>query len=201
MVIVTAAFKSWLKASTNMKLFSDASVNRVIYEGITDFNSLIDFDKDTIQYLPKVGKEDIAAIPADPVNNITAEAEVPGASVSSIITQRLLVACKAAKYYDSISRGMTTGNIHYTNVLSNYKVDFEAYEALKKEDIPNIPKINDEDRDRKIIRWAPIFLDCMEHHYGAKSPLRYVLRDNSAVKTEQEDPLVAHVTANPARFQ
>jgi len=94
MVIVTAAFKSWLKASTNMKLFSDASVNRVIYEGITDFNSLIDFDKETIQYLSKVCKESIAAIPADPVNNITGEAEVPGASVSSITTQRLLVAAE-----------------------------------------------------------------------------------------------------------
>jgi len=39
----------------------------------------------------------------------------------------------------------------------------------------------------------------MEHHYGAKSPLRYGLRDNSAVKTEQEDPLTAHVTENPAQ--
>jgi len=48
MVIVTAAFKSWLKASTNVKLSSDASVNRVIHEGITYFNSLIDFDRDTI---------------------------------------------------------------------------------------------------------------------------------------------------------
>ena len=120
MVIITAAIKSWLKASTNMKLSSDASVNRVIHEGITDFNSLIDFDKDTIQYLPKVCKEYNAAIPADPVNNITAEAEVPGASVSSINTQRLLVACKAAKYYNSINRGMITGNMHYTNVLFNF---------------------------------------------------------------------------------
>ena len=33
----------------------------------------------------------------------------------------------------------------------------------------------------------------------AKGPLRYVLRDNSALKIEQEDPLVAHVTANPAQ--
>ncbi len=39
----------------------------------------------------------------------------------------------------------------------------------------------------------------MEHHYGGKGPLRYVLRENSDVKTEHEDPLVAHVTANPAQ--
>ena len=39
----------------------------------------------------------------------------------------------------------------------------------------------------------------MEHHYGANSPLRYVLRENSAVRTEKEDPLVTHVTSNSAQ--
>ncbi len=136
---------------------------------------------------------------SDPANNITATAEVPGANVSSITVQRLLVACRAAKYYDSINRGMTTSTMHYTNILSNFKIEFEAYEALKKKDAPDVPKINDKDGDRKIIRWAPIFLDCMEHHYGAKGHLRYVLRENSAVKTEQENPLVAHVMANPVQ--
>ena len=199
MVIVTAAFKSWLKASTNMRLSSDASVNRVIHEEITDFTSLIDFDKDTILHLPKVCKEPIAAIQADPANNIPATTAVPGANVSSITVQRLLVACRAAKYYDSIDRVMSTGSMHYTNILSNFKIEYEAYEALKKKDAPEVPKINDKDGDRKIIRWAPIFLDCMENHYGGKGPLRYVLRENSDVKTEQDDPLVSHVTANPAQ--
>ena len=199
MVIISAAFKSWLKASTNMKLSSDASVNRIIHEGITDFNSLVDFDKQTIQNLPKVCKETIAAIVADPANNITAEVEVPGANVSSISVQRLLVACKASKYYDSIDRVMTTGNMHYMNVLVNFKLEYEAYEAMRKEDVPDTPKISDKDGDRKIIRWSPIFLDCMQHHYGAKGPLRYVLRDDAAVKSEQEDPLTSHVTANPAQ--
>jgi len=104
-----------------MKISSDASVNRMIHEGITDFTSLIDFDKDTNVYLPKVCKESIAAIPADPANKITATAEIPGANVSSITVQRLLVACRATKYYDSINRGMTTGTMHSTNILSNFK--------------------------------------------------------------------------------
>jgi len=198
-VIISAAFKSWLKASTNMKLSSDASVNRVTLEGITDFNSLVDFDKQTIQYLPKVCKETIAAIIADPANNITAEVEVPGANVSSISVQRLLVAYKAAKYYDSIDRVMTTGNMHYMNVLVNFKLEYVAYEAMRKEDVPDTPKISDKDGDRKIIRWSPIFLDCMQHHYGAKGPLLYVIRDDAAVKSKHEDPLTSHITANPAQ--
>ena len=117
MVIATNAFKSWLKASTNIKLSSDASVNRVIHEGITDFY------KNAIQYLPKVCKESIAAITADASNNFTAEAEVPGANVSSISVQRLLVASKAARYYESINRVMTTSNMHYMNILITFKVE------------------------------------------------------------------------------
>ena len=178
MVVVSAGFRSWLKASTNMKLSSDASVVRVTHEGITDFRSLVDFDKEALQNLPKVCKQGIDAIAADAANNILPKAEVPGANVSSISVQRLLiVASNAARYYHSIGRTMTTGNMHYANILINFKVKYEAYEVMKKEDDPTVPKINDRDNDRKIIRWAPIFLDCMEHHYGAKGPLRYVLRD------------------------
>ena len=177
MVVVSASFRSWLKSSTNMKLSSDASVVRVTHEGITDFRSLVDFDKETLQNLPRVCKQKIDAIAADAANNILAEPEVPGANVSSISVQRLIVASNAARYYHSIGRTMTTANMHYTNILINFKVEYEAYEVMKKEDDPTIPKINDRDNDRKIIRWAPIFLDCMEHHYGAKGPLRYVLRD------------------------
>jgi hypothetical protein len=48
----TAAFKSWLKDSTNMKLSSDASVLRLTKEGITNFESLTDFDKKSLERLP-----------------------------------------------------------------------------------------------------------------------------------------------------
>ena len=198
MVVVSAGFRSWLKSSTNMKLSSDASVVRVTHEGITDFRSLVDFDKETMQNLPRVCKQRIDAIAADPANNIQAEPEVPGANVSSISVQRLIVACNAARYYHSIGRTMTTGNMHYTNILTNFKVEYEAYEVMKKEDDPTIPKINDRDNDRKIIRWAPIFLDCMEHHYGAKGPLRYVLRDEVPFQPEFLDPLTDHVVGNIA---
>ena len=50
--------------------------------------------------------------------------------------------------------------------------------------------MNDKNQDRKIIRWAPIFLDCLSSTYGYQSPLRYVLRDNTEVPVEDEDPLL-----------
>ena len=45
----TAEFEAWLKSSDNMKLSSERSVARLVAEGITDFESLTDFDKKSIQ--------------------------------------------------------------------------------------------------------------------------------------------------------
>ena len=200
MVTTTATFRTWLKSTPNMKLSSDASVVRVTHKGFTNYDSLKDFDKAAIMNLPKVCKETIDAIPANCANNIQAENEVPGANVSSISVQHLIVASNAARYYDSIGRTMDAVNMHYNHVLADFKIKWEAYEALQKEDGPTIPKINYRDSNRKIICWAPIFLDCMDT-FGAKGPLRYVLRDKVAVIPEIDDPLAPYVAAangNPA---
>ena len=184
MVTTTAAFRTWLKSAPNMKLSSDASVARVTHEGITNYDSLKDFDKAAIKNFPKVCKETINAIPADTANNIQAEAEVPGANVSSISVQHLIVAANTSRYYDAIGRTMDASNMHYNNVLLHLKIKWKTYEALQKEDDPSIPKINDRDNNRKIICWAPIFLDCMDSTFGAKGPLRYVLCNEATVPPE-----------------
>ena len=94
---ITAAFKTWLKSVPNVKLTSDRAVDRILYEGITTYDSLLDFDCKDIQSLLAVCKETIPAIAGD--SSTTAEPEVPGANISSIIVQRLIVAVSAAKYY------------------------------------------------------------------------------------------------------
>jgi hypothetical protein len=52
--------------------------------------------------------------------------------------------------------------------------------------------MNDKDNDRKVIKWVPIFLDCVSRTYGSRGPLAYVLRDTAEVPTELEDPLLQH---------
>ena len=64
MVQATNAFKTWLKATVNMKLSSDAAVTRILHEGITTFESLTDFDE-SIKKLPTIFKEDIDEIHED----------------------------------------------------------------------------------------------------------------------------------------
>ena len=189
MVTTSATFRSWIKASTNMKFSSDASVLRVTHEGITSYDTLVDFDKAAINNLPRVCKESINAIAADMANDVQAEAAVPGANLSSISVQRLIVATIAARYYASIGRTMDASSMHYGNVLSTFKIEWEAYESIMSEDDPKVTKIVDRDGDRRIIRWAPIFLDNLDDIIGAKGPLSYVLRDEPIVHLEGNDPL------------
>ncbi len=172
---VTNAFRSWLKSNPNMKLSSDAAVNRITYEGITNFESLLDFDDKSIESLSTICKETIPEITEDIGNGIAAEAEVNGANISSISIRRLIVAVQAAKYYSSIGRTMTNANMHYNNVLKGFKVEWDAYSALDEQEEPTIPKILDRDNDRKIIRWAPIFMDSLSRVYGFLGPLSYVI--------------------------
>ena len=189
---VTNAFKNWLKANTGMKLTSDVAVNHIIAEGITNFDTLTDFDKKAIQFLPNICRREVEAIVADTANGIQAENAVPGTNIGSISIQRLIVAMHAANYYSSIGRTMTAQNMHFTNVLSSFKLEWDDYTSLKSLDDPAVPAINDKDNDRKIIKWTPIFLDCMSRTFGSRGPLAYVLRENNAVPTEADDPLHAN---------
>ena len=174
-----------------MKLSSDAAVLRITHEGITNYESLLDFDKESIQKLPVTCRSGIPAITADAPNGIAAEAAIPGANINSISVRRLIVASNAVTYYTSIGRSVTAANMHYTQVLSDFKVEWEDYEKLRKADEPAIPRINDRDAERKVIKWVPIFIDVMSRTFGPKGPLSYVLRENSQVPPEADDPLNA----------
>ena len=188
----TPAFSNWLKSNPNMKLSSDAAVRHILYEGVTAFTNLLEFDYKAIQALPAICKEDIPAIMAYAANGIVAEPQVNGANISSISVRRLRVAVDAAKYYTSIGRTLTVQKIHYTHVLTNFKIEHDAYLELKEEDEPKVPKINDRDSEKKIILWAPIFKDHLSRCFGTKGPLKYVVRENGAVPAEAVDPLDAN---------
>ena len=190
--MVTASFKNWLKGNTTMKLSSDAAVLRLLQEGLTNFDSLTDFDKKSLERLPSVCKETIPAIAADLPNGIAAENQIPGANISSISVQRLIVAMHAAEYYTAINRSMTSANMHYANVLKSFKIEWDTYKDLRDQDEPSVPLVSEKDGDRKIIKWVPIFIDCLARSYGVRGPLVYVLRDDPTVPLEANDPLDAH---------
>ena len=185
----TAAFRLYLKSNPNMRLMSDAAVMRVTYEGITSYESLADFDKASLKELARNCRETIPAVQADPAAGIQAEPEVPGTVISTQSLVRLQVACKAVKYYRSVARTPTAINLHYMDVLQHFRLAYEAYEQLQEQDSPDVPDVKDNDKEKKIIKWAPVFLDCMSRTFGVKGPLAYVLRTTVQVTPEAEDPL------------
>jgi hypothetical protein len=102
---------------------------------------------------------------------------------------RLTVACNAIKYYIATGRIPSSVNLHYQNILSPFKIEYEAYEKLQNENAPEVPSVRDTDNEQKVIKWAPIFMDCLSCTYGIKGPLAYVLRDTVEVVPEDDDPL------------
>ena len=84
---------------------------------------------------------------------------------------------------------MDASSTHYGNVLSAFNIEWEVYEAITSENDPKVPKIVDRDGDRRIICWAPIFMDSPDAIIGATGPLSYVLRDEPIVPLEGNNPL------------
>ena len=80
-----------------MKISIDASVLWITRVGIQNFMSLIEFDKTSVDSLPKICKETIPAITADAANGITVENGVTGANISSISVCCLILAVNATE--------------------------------------------------------------------------------------------------------
>ena len=95
-------FKSCLKFNLNIELSSDAAVTRITYEGITNYDSFVEFDKKSIASLPSTCNEKIPAIIEDIVNGVTIGVEISGENMFLISVPRLIVVSNTAKYFTSI---------------------------------------------------------------------------------------------------
>ena len=98
MPTTNATFRNWLKGGNNIKLSTDSAVLRIVHEGITDFNSFLDFDRDSLKALPRACSKNIDAVVEDLANNVVAEPAVAGANINSLAVRRLVVAMRASKY-------------------------------------------------------------------------------------------------------
>ena len=82
--------------------------------------------------------------------------------------------------------------MHYRDILTGFKIDHEAYALLKKQDKPDAPIVSDKDKEKRIIKWIPLFEDALSRTFGPRGPLIYLLRKISAVPAEVNDPLVTN---------
>ena len=98
----------------------------------------------------------------------------------------------SVKYYTAVGRTPDESSMNYTDVLSKFQIDHEHYEKLKKQDAPKVPAVKGSDTEKKVIKWDPVFEDCMSLTIGLQGPTAYVLKKYAAVPPEKDDPLVGH---------
>ena len=83
-IVTNNQYSSWLKSAANMELSSDAFVLRITYEGLTNFQSFMDFNHNSIKSLSKSCSKDIDKIVDDVPNGIAAKIAVLGTNISTI---------------------------------------------------------------------------------------------------------------------
>ena len=72
---------------------------------------------------------------------------------------------------------MNATNMHYSNVLSIFKIEWDTYEDLKKDKNTDATVKNDNENDCKLIKWVSIFTDCISRAYVSGGTFVYVLRE------------------------
>ena len=105
-----------------------------------------------------------------------------------MINMKLLEVVTPLSIYQ-IRRTMNATNMNYTHVLSKFNIEWDTYEELKKGDYPNVPVIDDEKNNCKVIKWVYIWNECISQTYVSIGTLVYVIRESSAVPIEVDDPL------------
>ena len=136
LIVTNNQSHSWLKSTANMKISFDASVLRITYEGLTNFQSFLEFDRHSSKSLSKDCSKNIDVIVADVPNGIAAKNAVSGTNIRTISIRRLVVPTNAVKYYIEIGQTTNFQNMHYVNVLGYFKTDYDDYVLLKKQTSP-----------------------------------------------------------------
>ena len=181
-----------MRSAVNMKPSSDASVLRITYEGLTKFESFMYFDRNSIESLSKAWTKNIDSIVADVPNGISEKNAVPGTNISTIWIRRLVVATNSVNYYTVIGKTPDFDNMHFVNVIGGFKTEYNSYVLLKKQTSPKVPLVSDKDKEKKIIKWVPLFEDALSRTFGSNGPLVYIVWDNSKVPNVRDDPLTAN---------
>ena len=91
---------------------------------------------------------------------------------------RLRLASKAARYYESIGRDLTPANMHVTNTLKYFDMQWASLRERQSVS-PDVPKIT---RSLPVMQWSESIQDFWGTVIGIRNaPLTYVIRTLAAV--------------------
>ena len=149
-------------------------------EGIQAVADLADFEKLDLQQLADNLRKPGGRI-ADPNPNAAPGATIPTPAFTfgAKSQKRLTVACDLVRYYQTVGRELTSANIQWNQVMSNFEIQWKALKEKKDEDDPDVPTIT---KALPIIKWTEAFQDFLHRVIGARMiPLTYAIRTNPQV--------------------
>ena len=109
-------------------------------EGIQAVAGLADFEKQELQQLADNLRKPGGRIP-DPNPNAAPGATIPmpAFTFGAKSQKRLTVACDLVRYYQTVGRDLTSANIQWNQVMSNFEIQWKALKEKKDEDDPDRP--------------------------------------------------------------
>lgn len=143
------------------------------HEGLETISDFLDFKDDE---LTQAFKNMRISVP--PVAGVDAVVDAEGEVVSPAIPsfpgkrpvalstkcmKRLKIASKAYNYYNSIGRVRNTINMHFTQTLKVFWIEYESITKLIKETKPDVPKVT---KNTTPLRWIESFKDCCYRTFG-----------------------------------
>lgn len=179
MVFATAQTTAFFENSMQMGIPHETVV-QMRSEGITNVQDLADFDKDALQQLAdNLRKPGGRVQDPNPAAVAGATIATPAFVLGAKSQIRLAVACEMVRFYDTVGRPLTPGNMQWNQVGHNFQIQWKAIKDRKKEDDPEVPKIT---RQLPVIKWIEAFTDFLHRVVGVRDiQLAYVLRTDATV--------------------
>jgi hypothetical protein len=179
MPLTAAQIASFFEDDDQMGLTND-TVNKLVEEGIDVPSDLADFDKDTLKQVAENLRKPGGRVPnPDPNAPAGATIETPPFLFGAKSQKRLLEAGELIRFYITIGRQLTPGNIRYDPVIKDFTEQWRALALRQEEEDPEVPKIS---KALPIIKWTEAFDDFLSRKVGARTiPLAYVTRESDAV--------------------
>lgn len=135
-------------------------------EGITQVDSLGDFDEDQFETIVHNFRRPPAGQPVVPL------------SASSV--NRLIYASHLVRYYQCVGRNTSAANMAWDPVVKTFKLQYKSLMEKKKKDDPEVPKVSS--RSLPVMMWSQSFEDYLAQIIGKQNaPLSYVIRAEEAV--------------------
>lgn len=154
----------------------NATVIQLQQEGISSVSDLADVDEETMKQIVNNLKKPGGTIP-NPHGGPPAHIPTPPFILGAKSFKRLSAACNLVRYYDTINRSLTPGNLQWNQVMKNFDEQWKALQERKGKDArsPDVPAIT---KALPIINWTESFNDYLHRVIGVRSiPLAYVIRD------------------------